>query len=79
MEQGAEKVWPNRGGDTWKGYPEMCAGDKIVEQHCSLSLSRSAVGWALECAGRVRWVFMSRLCPFCPSWCQGCAAPLCLL
>lgn len=28
--------------------------DKIVEQHCSLSLSRSAVGWALECAGRVK-------------------------
>lgn len=39
-------------------------GDKIVEQHCSLSLSRSAVGWALECAGRVRWY----LCPgFAPS------------
>lgn len=76
-EEVAEQVIPER--DVLK-CEQWEIGDKIMEQQCSLSLSRSAVGWDRNVqADRVRGVFMSRLCPFCPSRCQGCAAPLCLL
>lgn len=48
-EEVAEQVIPER--DVLK-CEQWEIGDKIMEQQCSLSLSRSAVGWGPECAGR---------------------------